>query len=228
MEADNEVSHWGQSQPNVQENAGKSKKRGPRKPKRIYEGLNEEEFIKLLKATRHVYKNPDKIKNKKAERRCELHRIIFLLSFGSGLRISEVLSLQPEDIDFKAKKIFIRQGKGSKDRVTFLTKLFREKYLKYLPIKIQKRAVEAVFQRNTMKCGINRPIGSFLRAGKEIPIFRFHLHCLRHGFALRCLDSGMPLHQLQILMGHENIATTSRYLKSNPSDAIESAMEAGL
>lgn len=93
---------------------------------------------------------------------------------------------------------------------------------------MKKRALEAVFLRNSIKCGINRPVGSFMRNGREIPIFRFHFHCLRHSYATRAIEAGIPLNQLMILLGHANLATTSRYVQANPSDAIKSMLEAGL
>jgi integrase/recombinase XerD len=45
------------------------------------------------------------------------HRIAFLLAWGSGLRISEVLKVTPNDIDFDKKQIRVNQGKGGKDRI---------------------------------------------------------------------------------------------------------------
>jgi len=89
----------------------------PRKAKRIYESLNEEEFIKLLKATK-----------------MEHHRLAFILAYGSGLRIGEILALKPEDVNLKEHKIFIRQAKGSKDRIVNTPKWLKEKHLKLMPL----------------------------------------------------------------------------------------------
>ena len=182
-----------------------------RKAKRIYEGLTEEEFVKLLDKTPKAH-----------------HQLAFLLAYGSGLRISEIISLKPEDVDIKANKIFIRQGKGSKDRIVNLPKQFREKHLKLLPLQISDRALEKVFLRNTLKAGINREIGSYMTRRRQVPIYRLHFHSLRMSFALRALEKGVPINQVQILLGHANLATTNRYTKANPIDAINSIMEKGV
>lgn len=50
-------------------------------------------------------------------------------------------------------------------------------------------------------------------------------HSLRHGFATRCLESGIPINQVQMLLGHSNVSTTSIYVKANPIDAIKNYEE---
>ena len=110
------------------ETADKPKK----KEKRIYEHVNEDDFVKLMKHT------------KKQE-----HRLGFLLGYGAGLRVSEIAGgrrsdgtimqkLQPEDINIKEHKIFVRQAKGRKDRVTYAPKQMKERDLKYFPLKLGK------------------------------------------------------------------------------------------
>jgi integrase len=179
-----------------------------KKEKRIYEGLKEEEFIALLEHT-----------NK------EDHKVAFILGYGSGLRISEMLSLKPEDVDLKSNKMFIRQAKGSKDRIVNAPRWLREKHLKLLPLKMKSRALEKAFIRASYKAGINRIIG--YRSNKA-PINRFHIHSLRNSFATRALESGVPPNQVQLLMGHESLQTTTRYTKSNPTDAIQSIIDRGV
>ena len=193
-----------------------------RKPKRIYEALNEEDFGKLLKVT------------KKNE-----HRLAFILAYGAGLRISEITGgirgdgtimkkLMPEDIHQKEHKIFIRQAKGRKDRITYSPKWLKQSDLKYFPIKIGKRAIQGAFLRNSIKAGINWEIDKYIRGGKEVPIYRYHFHCLRSSFVTRLLNEGVPVHHVKLLVGHESLSTTSGYAKSNPVDAIESILSKGL
>ena len=185
--------------------------KGKRKAQRIYEGLNEEEFEKLLNGAKKPH-----------------HKLAFLLAYGSGLRISEVINIQKDDIDIKSNRIFIRQGKNSKDRVVNIPKQLKEKYLDVLPFKITQRALEAVFLRISLRVGINKVIGDYDANGKKIPIYKFHFHSLRHSFAQRSLAKGLPPHYLQALMGHESLATTNRYTKANPKDAIDAAMARGI
>ena len=194
----------------------------PRKPKRIYEDVHEADFIKLLNIT------------KKSE-----HKMAFILAYGSGLRISEITGgkrsdgtimkkLMPEDIHVKEHKIFVRQAKGMKDRITYSPKWLNQQDLKSFPIKIGKRAVQGAFLRNSLKAGINWEIGKYTRNDKEVPIYRYHFHCLRSSFVTRLLNKGVPVHHVKLLAGHESLATTSGYAKSNPVDAIESVFRRGL
>jgi integrase len=190
-----------------------------KKASRIYESLNDEEFVKLLEAT-------DK----------EHHKVAFILAYGAGLRVEEITGgtdeegvihekLQAEDISFKENKIHVRQGKGGKDRMTIIPKWLKVKHLELLPIKCGARSLEAVFKRNSYKAGINRIIGYFTRKGKQVAINRFHFHCLRHSFATNLLRDGVPVNHVQTLMGHKNLATTSRYTQVNAIDAIQMAMD---
>src|SRR3972149_6087016 len=80
--------------------------------KRLPIAITQIEFLALLEKTKS-----------------DKHKFAFLLGFESGLRISEVTKLEARDVNISEGKIFIRQGKGSKDRVVPLPKHFREKYI---------------------------------------------------------------------------------------------------
>ena len=186
-------------------------KKVKRKAQRIYEGLSEEEFGRLLTVTKKDH-----------------HRLAFLLAYGSGLRISEVVGLKKDDVDYKANKIFIRQGKGSKDRVVNTPKQLKEKYLDLLPFTITQRALEAVFLRKSLEAGINKIIAYYTAKDKQIPIYRYHYHSLRHSYALRALDKGVPVNVLQAMLGHNSLATTDKYTKVSQQDAIDKILEKGV
>lgn len=167
-----------------------------RKPKKLPIAISYEEFLELLKHT-----------NKKH------HKLAFLLGFESGLRISEITNLEQRDIDLKEKKIFIRQGKGSKDRIVGLPKHFREEYLSLIPIKCGQRALEKAFKLSAQKAEIldKKPSA--------------HFHSLRHGFGSHLANKGVPIHHIRTLMGHSNISTTNVYLELNPTQALKSVEE---
>jgi len=156
--------------------------------------LKEEEFVTLIK----LVKKPH-------------HKLAFILAFNSGLRIGEITNLNSEHIDFEGKKIFIKEGKGGKDRVVPLPKKFPKSYLKYLPLKCGIRALQISFKNYVKKSKIPKP--------------DLHFHSLRHSFAVNCMNKGIPLNQIQVLLGHGNIATTSIYLRINPIDALKSYEE---
>ena len=179
-----------------------------KKEKRIYDGLSDEEFIKLLS----VVKKP-------------VHYLCFILAAESGLRVSEIVNLSVDDINLKEHKMFLRQAKGSKDRIVNTPKHLRQRHLKYLPVKIKTRAISKAFLNASKRAGINKVI-YIDEAGR--PRYKYHAHCLRHYYALTLLKNGIPVNDVQRLLGHANLATTSRYSQSNPEDAIARMLEKGL
>ena len=161
-------------------------------------GLNEEEFVNLIKAT-----TKDRFK------------VAFLLGFGAGLRVSEIIKLQKEDFNLNEKRIFIHSGKGEKDRIVPLPKGFRDKYVSLFPLPYKNldtgiRSMEIAFKLAAKKAGLNKEL---------------HFHSLRHSFAQQCIKQKIPLNQIQLLMGHSNISVTSIYLKARPDEALKSYEE---
>lgn len=181
---------------NNEENKDKESSGKKRKPKKLPVAINEEEFTKLIQNTKKKH-----------------HKMAFLLGYASGLRISEVLNLEPRDVDLKGKSILVRQGKGSKDRPVPLPKGFREEHLKQLPIKCGERALEKAFKNCCKRAGL-----------LEIKP-TLHFHSLRHGFATNSVSKGIPIHHIRTLMGHSNISTTNVYLEMNPKEALKSYEE---
>jgi len=164
--------------------------------KKLPSAITSEEFAKLIKRTN-----------------LERDRVIFLLGFGSGMRISEIIALEPRDISFKDKTIFIRQGKGKKDRIVPLPKGLREKHLKYFPLTVGVRALEKAFKK------------AFSLAKLDEIKPDLHFHSLRHGFGSHMAQNGVPIHHIRTLMGHSNISTTNVYLELNPKEALNSYEE---
>jgi len=162
-----------------------------KKPKKLPLAISEDDFVKIIKSTKK-----------------EEHKLAFLLGFGSGLRISEITNLEKRDINIEERKIFIRQGKGSKDRITPLPKGFKNKHLNILPLKIGVRALQLAFTNACEVSGVK----------KEKP--EVHFHSLRHGFGSQLAKKGVPIHHIRTLMGHSNISTTNVYLELNPTEAL--------
>lgn len=140
-------------------------------------------------------------------------KLAFYLGFNIGLRVSEVIKLEPRDIDIDQGKIFIRMAKGSKDRIVPLPKGFQKKYLALLPLGIGSRALQKAFKVAAKKSGLleRKPTA--------------HFHSLRHGFATRFLELGGNIQFLKTLMGHTNISTTDIYNQLNPKVALDAYKE---
>jgi len=129
------------------------------------------------------------------------HRLAFKLAFFCCLRISEVVCLRPDDVDKNRGYIFIRQGKGNKDRYVPIAKPLM-KDLKNLPVSSGYRALEKAINRISEKA-----------IGKRICF-----HTLRHSGATFYLNKNMNIRQLQLLLGHASLASTMIYTHVNPTD----------
>jgi integrase/recombinase XerD len=164
-----------------------------RKTKRIPKAIRPEEFKDLIKV---IPKKHNK------------HRIAFILAYGSGMRISEVLRC--EKSHFRNNSIFIPESKNGVERVVPIPKGLKKSHLEHLPIGLTPRALQKCFKKYC----------AFAHLKPE-----YTFHSLRHGFATRSLERGMPINHLQLLLGHSNLSTTNEYTKANPIDALASYEE---
>lgn len=135
-------------------------------------------------------------------------RIAFLLAYGAGMRISEVKACRKEH--FAQNSIEIRDSKYGVDRVVPIPKGWKEWMFACLPIQKSVRSLERNFKTVCKKAKLN-------------PQYVFH--SLRHGFATRLMERGVPLSHIQIMMGHSSIQTTGIYLRARPQDALKSYEE---
>lgn len=160
--------------------------------------VKEEDFEKILKA------------EKKRE-----FRLAYLLAYGSGLRISEIIGykrkdgkeikpLSKENIDLQAKTIRIIGGKNMKDRIVPLFPGFKENYLEMLPLNIKRITLQMRFKRIAKKV-----------TGKD-----YHFHQLRHSFAVYSIKRGVKLPFLQMALGHARLDTTGIYTRADPQDML--------
>lgn len=143
----------------------------------------------------------------------EKHCLILSLMYSAGLRVSEVVALRPEDFDLETKVLWVRQGKGRKDRQTVisdkiindLANLLDRAATGWYLFKGQKssshlstRSVEKIFANTLLKSGIRKSATC---------------HSLRHSFATHLLESGTDIRYIQELLGHRNLATTQIYTR---------------
>ncbi len=140
------------------------------------------------------------------------HKLMIALAYGAGLRVSEVVDLQVGALDFSEGLIWVRKGKGAKDRVTILPKslkdeleVFTEKrgiaeslFLSERGGKLSARTLQKVFETAMERAGVQKA-ASF--------------HSLRHSFATHLIEDGVNLRYVQELLGHSSIRTTQLYTK---------------
>jgi site-specific recombinase XerD len=140
------------------------------------------------------------------------HKAMLMITYCSGLRISEAASLRITDIDSKRMMVRIRQGKGGRDRYSILShtalECLRRYWRKYHPREwlfegmdknrhISTSSIREVFYNAKKRAGITKPAS---------------VHTLRHSFATHLVEAGTSLHHVQLLLGHRSPNTTTVYL----------------
>lgn len=162
--------------------------------------LSKEEIVKIIEVT----KNPK-------------HRLLIAISYGAGLRVSEVVSLKIGDINLGELSILIKDAKGGKDRITVIPETLVNDLRNMIAGKITNdylfesqrggklttRTAQIVFEKS-LKIADVRTNATF--------------HSLRHSFATHLLESGVDVRYIQKLLGHASITTTQLYTKvTNPA-----------
>ncbi len=138
------------------------------------------------------------------------HRALLSIIYAAGLKLSDVLNMKIEDIDFENKEIMVSPSKSEKGRKLMLpAKLIPilKSYIdKYKPQELlfggdkgksySPRSVQLVFQQAIAKAKIQKNAS---------------VHTLRHSYAVHCLERGMDIHLLQEILGHRYLQTTAIY-----------------
>jgi site-specific recombinase XerD len=149
-----------------------------------------------------------------------IHKVMLMLAYGSGLRLSEVTNLKATDIESGQMRILIRSGKGDRDRYAMLPQTtleaLREYWKAYRPKewlfesprmggRYYGRTLQDAFKSALRKSGIKKP-GT--------------IHTLRHCFATHLYEDGHNLLALKKLMGHIRIDTTAWYTQLAYNDIL--------
>jgi integron integrase len=196
------------------------------------------------------------------------HELMARLLYGTGLRLLELLRLRVKDVDFARGQIFVRAGKGNKDRVTILPESLRE------PLKAHLLGVRELHQRDlvlgtgtvhlppalarkyphaerewgwqwvfpsatrsrdpeTGKVRRHHTAEPALQRALKAALHRTTItksascHTLRHSFATHLLESGTDIRTVQVLLGHNNVATTQIYthVMQKPGLGVKSPLD---
>jgi integrase/recombinase, phage integrase family len=144
---------------------------------------------------------------------CEEPRDLALIDMlaSTGMRVGELVLLNSDDINFEERECVVF-GKGSKERMVYFdarTKIHLQNYL-------QERTDDnpALFvslrapHERLQICGVERRLREL---GKKLDIEKVHPHKFRRTLATMAIDKGMPIEQLQQLLGHKRIDTTLQY-----------------
>ena len=166
----------------------------PRQDKRLPVVFSKSEIKKIF----------DSVKNPK-------HRLLLMIGFASGLRVSELVNLRRQNVDFSRKVVRVVDGKGRKDRETIMSETayvaLKYYYNRYKITDwifpgadpshhISIRTAQHIFQNALKLANIEK---------------KASIHSLRHSFATHLLESGTDITYIKELMGHGSIRTTERY-----------------
>ena len=182
----------------------------PKKEKRLPSVLTMDECLKIFQ----VVDNPK-------------HKLLLLIGYGAGLRVSEIVNLQWKDILFSEYKIHIKNAKGNKDRMVMLPysiiqslEIYRQVYNGkhyifegiYAGEPCSTSTVQNVMREALKKSGLEK---------------KASVHTLRHSFATHLLESGTDIRYIQKFLGHSSIKTTTIYthLTKSAVDKIQSPLD---
>lgn len=198
----------------------------------FFSWLEAEEYI-LRNPMRRIHRVKEEYQIKKPYSEWEIERLrvhlkdsirdraIFELLLSTGMRLSELVGLNRGDVDFSEREIIVF-GKGAKQRIVYFddrTNLFLQKYLETRdddnPALFihQKRRGDKYLRLD--KSGLGTRVRMW---GRDCGIEDVHPHRFRRTMATRALRAGMPIEQIQVILGHSSIETTRIYAKVNQDD----------
>lgn len=166
--------------------------------------------IKTTKVVKDVYSDEDLevIRNN-----CNSLRdlaIIDLLS-STGVRVGELVKLNIKDVDFNERECIVT-GKGDKERIVYFDARTKIQLSSYLKSRMDDNPALFVSLNNPKTRITISTVEIRLRElGKELGLQKVHPHKFRRTLATTAIDKGMPIEQVQTLLGHQKIDTTMHY-----------------
>ena len=198
----------------------------------FFSWLEEEDYI-LKSPMRRIHKIKTKtvVKNTISDEGIELLRdnckekrdlAIIDLLYSTGIRVGELVNLNIEDIDLKGRECVV-YGKGDKERRVYFDAKAKVHLKEYIETRIDDN--EALFVTLDAPHDRLKISGVEIRLrklGRELNLERIHPHKFRRSMATRAIDKGMPIEQVQKILGHSQIDTTMQYAMVNQNN-IKSA-----
>lgn len=138
-------------------------------------------------------------------------RAIVEALFATGVRVSELLNIRLEDIKWDARQIWIRKGKGNKERFVLFSHDCAERLKNYLESK--KGKSEYLFSGSKGKPISSDLVQLFFRQYSKALGFKVTPHTMRHTFAAHLAEKGMKFTYIQDLLGHTNVNSTRIYTR---------------
>lgn len=142
---------------------------------------------------------------------------IFQVLYGCGIRVSELVNINWNDIDLDNLTLFIRNGKGNKDRIVPILSPVADTLRK-----LKVKATNSIVFCNLRGGRLTTRAMQYIVAAraKEMGLAGVSPHTFRHSFATHLLSNGANLRAIQTLLGHANIATTQIYTQLDQSSLV--------
>jgi len=137
--------------------------------------------------------------------------LYYVLAHG-GLRIGELLDLQVRDLDLAGNRLTIRQGKGRRDRVVYLTDTAIRALAAYLQT-VPHTPNDLLFSYNHAPLSYHQAYNRLRQLGEVTAVPDLYPMRLRHTYATTLLNNGMTIDALRQLMGHNHLNTTLIYAR---------------
>jgi integrase len=140
-----------------------------------------------------------------------LEQACFWLLAHTGLRASECVDLQVGDLDLSGGRLWVRQGKGQRDRVVYLSDPARQALRSYLGERTRHPASPLWLRSGGQPIASHWLVSHIAALGQAAGVPAVTPHRLRHTLATRLLNGGMAITSIQKLLGHEHLDTTLIY-----------------
>lgn len=194
----------------------------------FFSWLEEENYILKSPMKRiHKIKTNQQVKEiitdediEKLRDNCACNRDLAMIDllYSTGIRVGELVNLNIDDVDFEARECVVF-GKGGKERKVYFDAKAKLHLLKYLEGRIDTNdalfvSLDAPYNRLKIS-GVEIRMRSL---GRSVNLSRIHPHKFRRTMATRAIDKGMPIEQVQKILGHSQIDTTMQYAMVNQSN----------
>ncbi len=174
----------------------------PKIGERVVQALSPNEIDRLLSSC-----------NRKTYLDCR-NRAIVMMLLDSGMRVSELASLNLEDVDTTTGSIIIRRGKGGKERVVRIGSNAQKSLWRYLVLFRGDASGKLFLNRSGDALSVTGLKLMIRRLGAQSGVRGVHVHRLRHTFAISFLRAGGDIFSLKYLLGHTSLSMVSHYLAS--------------
>ncbi len=177
--------------------------------------------VKTTKTVKEVYS--DETLELLRDDCCNLRDLAMIdLLSSTGMRVGELVNLKRRDVDFQNRECIV-VGKGDKERLVYFdarTKVHLSNYLNSRDDSNQSLFVSLLKPHKSLE--ISGVEIRLKKIGNHLNIGRVHPHKFRRTLATRAIDKGMPIEQVQVLLGHQKIDTTLEYAMVNQNNVKNS------